>query len=966
MKRFFLTPLLLIACVVAAQAQPKPEPEPSGERPDHGRRARPALEESYERGERGEHEREEPGEKKEGRPYLLRSPINRQSGFFLNRSTIAGEPAVNPPAQNESSIAISPLNPNLLISSAVDTRGSIVYVSTDGGNSWKNTDLGKINTNWQTGNDPSVAFDHLGNGYVMFGAFPRGNNTGESGVYLCKTTDGGASWSLPYVVIEHKGTMTDDSAFEDKYYIEADNSPISPFRGNLYTPWKRVIDRDSSTQIVVARSSDGGLTWGAPVRVSPRKSGNSLDTTFGQSFPITTTGPNGQLYVAWNDGPARSIGFASSTDGGVTFSAPTYPVQNYPTHGTVRTVGSGANKSTYHVLKGTFRAETYPTMMADNSNSPRKGWLYLAYCAGLTPDLYFLRSSDGGQTWTQPRVITSTPANDQWWPWMSVDETTGDIAIMYSDSRNDPANIAIDTYISYSSDGGETWIDRRATDATSDFRKNPFIDQIFAGDYSGCAFHAGRIYPSHLDTRDNDNNDVYTAIIKVRQPYPVENLVARGRFEDLTEANLSWQNPAMESIFGKPFSGYTLELSRDGVPHRTLASGTTTFTENGLTIGQEYRYEVRVAAGPDTSIAREVTFTAGDAKLPLAPTILAVTGIGPQVGLRLRLPSLRADSITPLNNLKGWRLYRDGEKVAEGTGDTGSVITVNDAPAKRGYYIYRASIQDAASPSNESANSDSVIAFGGPVDYYTEGFDADPPKLLATGTWGLTDDESQTPPNSLTDSPIGRYKARTNSFTQVWPVLVKSNTELRFDHLAIIDKSDSGYVEISHDTTQTWQTLGWWNSGSYADWNDTASAHGKWHSERFGNLASAGEGRLVFVRFRISTGTLGQAEGWFVDNVMFTEGTVGSDLERNTQRATIRPNIIAANALLEFQVERESEGEVRLMDPVGRIVSKQNLGIVPPGAQSVALDCSQLSNGSYFYELQVGATVLRGRLVVHR
>ncbi|MCE7934010.1 MAG: hypothetical protein DYG96_05395 [Chlorobi bacterium CHB2] len=962
MKRFFLLPLLLICCSVVAQSQPESS---GGDRPDHGRRARPALEESYERGGHEEGRGDAETEKND-RPYLLRSPINRQSGFFLNRSTIVGEPAVNPPAQNESSIAISPLDPNLLISSAVDTRGAIVYVSTDGGNSWKNTDLGKINTNWQTGNDPSVGFDHLGNGYVMFGAFPRGNNTGESGVYLCKTTNGGASWSVPYVVIEHKGTMTDDSAFEDKYYIEADNSPSSPFRGNLYTPWKRVIDRDSSTQIVVARSTDGGATWGVPVRVSPRKSGNSLDTTFGQSFPITTTGPNGELYVAWNDGPSRSIGFVRSTDGGLTFSQPIYPVQNYPTHGTARTVGTGANQSTYHVLKGTFRAETYPTIMADNSNSPRKGWLYLAYCAGLTPDLYFLRSTDGGQTWTQPKTITSVTTNDQWWPWMSVDETTGDIAIMYSDSRNDPANIAIDTYISYSSDGGETWIDRRATDATSDFRKNPFIDQIFAGDYSGCAFHDGRIYPSHLDTRDNDNNDVYTAIIKVRQPYPVENLVAKGRFEDLTEVTLSWKNPAMESIFGKPFSSYTLELSRDGVPHRTLPSGTTTFTENGLTIGQEYRYEVRVAAGPDTSILRDVTFKPGDAKLPLAPTIVLVTEIGPQVGLRLKLPSLRADSVTLLNNLKGWKLYRDGEKVAEGIGDTGSVITVNDAPAKRGYYVYRASVVDASNPGNESANSDSVIAFGGPVGNYAEGFDTDAPKMLSTGTWGLTSTESQTPPNSLTDSPIGRYKARTNSFTQVWPVLVKSNTVFQFDHLAIIDKSDTGYVEISHDTTQTWQMLGWWNSQSYDDWKDTAGAHGKWHSERFGNLATAGEGRLVFLRFRISTGTLGQAEGWFVDNVAFTEGTVGADAERRPQAATIRPNIIAAHGLLEFQVEQQREVRVRLLDPVGQVVMRQDLGTLPAGAHSLAIDCSQLSNGSYFYELHIGDAVTRGRVMVHR
>lgn len=85
--------------------------------------------------------------------------------------------------------------------------------------------------------------------------------------------------------------------------------PISPYYKRLYIPWKRVINRDSSTQIVNVYSTDQGNTWSVPVQVSNRISGISEDTTFGQSFPLSVTGPLGQVYTVWNFGPKKSIGF---------------------------------------------------------------------------------------------------------------------------------------------------------------------------------------------------------------------------------------------------------------------------------------------------------------------------------------------------------------------------------------------------------------------------------------------------------------------------------------------------------------------------------------------------------------------------------------------------------------------------------------------------------------------------------
>lgn len=917
-------------------------------RPDHGERARPRFAEEEERHR----------EKRDLRPILLAAPISTEFGLFLNRNTIE-ETGSQP--QNESSIAINPVNPKMLIASAVDGRGAFVYISDDGGFTWRNHSFGAIHDNWVSGNDPSVAFDYLGNGYVMYGGFPRSSTpTGESGVYVARTTDNGATWQAHIPVIEHIGTMTLDSAFEDKYYIEIDNSPTSPYRGYIYTPWKRVIDRDSSTQIVFTRSLDGGLTWSVPIPVSPRKSGTSLDTTFGQSFPISTTGPDGTIYVCWNDGPIRSIGFARSSDAGLTFTQPRYPVQGYPTLGTARRVG----ESVYHVLKETFRAETYPTLMADNSQSPRRGWLYLAWAAGRSPDIYFTRSTDRGETWSEPKIIHSNPANDQWWPWLSVDETTGDIGVMYSDSRNDPENILIDTYVSYSSDGGDTWIDRRVTDMMSDFRDNPYQQNVFAGDYSGNAFHDGKIYPSFLDTRTD--NDVYTAVVDLRKPWPVENLRASGRYGQPDQVTLTWENPPLETIFGLPIDDYSLVVARDGAVLTVLPAATTSYRDDGRQEGVTYAYAVRVVAGSDSSVWRNVTFDYDDARPPAPADIIDVVQYRPEITLHVAIPTVRADRTTPLENLKAYRLYRDGELVREGTldiSDTGRTITINDTPPERGYYRYWLSLVDEEDPANVSAFSDTVIAYAGSLSSYTEHFDLASPRFLKTGTWGETSALSLSPSNSLTDSPDRNYAANRDTWTRIFPVRAAAPIGLRFAHIAIVAPGDSAIVEVSYDSGATWTMLRDYNINSDPAWTDRKADAGDWRQEDI-SVPSPGADGIAVVRFRLYTSAVTNLDGWYIDDIAFG-GPAGVARETGgTFAAHAYPNPARDAAIISYTLPSEADVTVRVVDVMGREVVHLLDARQDAGGHAVTLDGSALPNGVYIYEIATGATVERGRIVL--
>lgn len=974
--RFLFACFGALYLIVGVQTQSFAQPKT-----DYGRMARPDLGSEY-------HEAEE--EKKLwNEPHILSGPISRENGFFLNSNTIV-EDEINPPPQNESSIAISPIDPDFLISSAVDSRaGAWVYQSYDGGQSWENKSLGVVNTNWQTGNDPSVGFDHLGNAYVMYGAFPR-PFTGESGVYIGKSTDKGATWTAHIVVIEHTGEMTADSAFEDKYYIEIDRSSTSPYRGWMYTPWKRVTDADSATQIVFTRSTDGGMTWSTPIPISPRKPSTSTHITFGQSFPLVKCGPNGELYAVWNDGPARSIGFAKSTDGGDTWSNAEYPVSGYEYLGTDRfltaevtridTINKGTPEERYdtlqvtdttdkyHVLKQTFRAETYPTIAVDYSSSTRRGWVYLCWSADTEPDIYFIRSSDGGETWSEPKSVHSDPRHDQWWPWISVDETNGDIAVMYSDSRDDDENILINTYVAYSSDGGDTWIDRRATDAVSDFRDNPFVDQVFAGDYSGNAFHDGKVYPSFLDTRDD--NDVYTAVVDIRQPLPVENFKVGSLIEDLTEARLSWINPPLETAFGLPVEDYSLVLERDGEVIAELPSGTTTYAEQDLTLEQEYTYRIRVVVDADTSVARTVDFRSGGAKQSGRPLIGDVVQYRPTVEFSLTLPGVRADSVTPFTNLAKYRIYRDGELVREvdvDPTDTGSVIIAEDTPEERGYYRYSFSTLDAENPPNESPLSDTIVVYGGSTDEYSTSFDNGTPRFLNTGKWAVTDQFSLSPDFSLTDSPSGSYPSRTETWSQAWPfrAAVDGYISIRFNHVCIVRERDSALVEISYDSGTTWDIVQLFDLTGDEKWGDRSADPGDWKAENVITINENGSGGLNFIRFRLASDPLGTADGWFIDDLEISSFPLSvKDEKTETFFSEVYPNPFADHAILRFTLPEPGEVKTVLYDRMGREVGRIERGVMNKGHQSLTIDGSDFSSGMYFYVLETPFGVSRGSFML--
>lgn len=863
-------------------------------------------------------------------------PLSNESGlpFFYN-IPITVEETGTFQMQNESSIAVNPAHPNILIASAVDyrdTSATWVYYSTDAGRVWKNKKLGRPYPDWRSSNDPSVAFSYDGIGYLVYGGFGILSDTGvlagENGVFLARSTDGGINWEPHIPIIVHRGAQTLDSAFEDKYYITCDNSPNSPYRGHLYVPWKRVIPRDSSTQIVISKSTNRGSNWTQPLPVSPRKSGTSEDTTFGQSFPLCTIGPNGEVYLVWNDGTESSIGFAKSLDGGTSFSLPRNIVKYKPFGKTKYISGQGYR----HTVKGLVRAEAYPSIVCDVTGGARNGYLYLCWSSDSIPNVYFSRSTDGGETWSNPIIVHSDTNNDQFWQWIAIDPTNGDLAIMYLDSRNDPKNIMAECYTSYSSDGGESWLDRRVSDVSMDLRLNPFTENSFAGDYSGCAFFAGRIYPSWVDMRNAVKNiydsDVYTAYINVNSPNSPGNFIAQILPSEPEALLLRWTQPSTK-IFGHPLDTSKVKyiLKREGNFLALLPYNQTTYKDTGLTRYNLYKYSIVAISEQDTSIELTAQAFAGGSKNPAVPTLLSAESIEPKtIRTQVQIPSLREDSSTALVNLRSILFFDGNTPLGEFSlqpQDTGQIVSIEVAVPEVGFYQLRAKIKDI--DGNTSRFSDEVTVYTGEIinpaeQVYLEKFDIENrKKFLRKNGWDYTTNFFYSANSSITDSPQGNYPNRTTLEFTIFPFALSGNKRftLSFENSAIIHRTDTGYVELV-DKNGNFVVLAGYNMEMFEPWKDKMLDQSDWRRETLTldpiEISKTLDISQLYLRFKLVSGTLGTDDGWYLDDVMITTETSSVEINRS-KRLDVYPS--PASNYLYLELLDDSFKEIYLVDLFG-------------------------------------------------
>lgn len=384
--------------------------------------------------------------------------------------------------QNEQQIVTNPAEPNNLVAVWRDFRLGYRRVgygaSFDGGITWTENLFEEETYPWHS--DPGLTVDADGNFFAVILSY---TSTYEpNGLFVFRSSDGGLSWGDPVTVINGV-----PGVFEDKELIACDRTG-GVYDGNLYVTWARF---GYNTDIMLSRSTDGGQSFTPATEIS----GSS-----GVQWPVPVVGSDGSIYVAWVDYSPGSIKLDKSIDGGATF-------------GSDRTVANTSFVSGN--ISGGIQAFSYPAMDADITGGPFDGNLYVAYMdygVGYDTDIFFTRSTDGGNTWsTAVRINDDAVGNgrDQFHPWITIDEE-GLISAIFLDRRNDPGNYLYDCYMTHSDDGGSTWSENiRISDVSSDPQAGVVAAGLL-GEYIGVTSSHGRVNALWTDTR-RGHQDAFTA-----------------------------------------------------------------------------------------------------------------------------------------------------------------------------------------------------------------------------------------------------------------------------------------------------------------------------------------------------------------------------------------------------------------------------------------------------------------------
>jgi hypothetical protein len=224
----------------------------------------------------------------------------------------------------------------------------------------------------------------------------------------------------------------------------------------------------------------------------------------------------------WPDTGSRSLFFAKSTDGGETFTP------------TPRLIAKTFATFQITIPAMARRAALVGVSIAAFGDNVYVSWVDLSGDAGCstpasepgvdvdsdcTARIWFARSTDAGETWSQPAKINpEVERTDQFNQRLAVDPERGVLGIVYYRTGTGADRKRTNLMFQCSSDGGRTW-SSPATKVTTAATDETLVDADLGnqyGDYNGLSVAGTVFFPSWTDRRDGRSESIFTAKITVQ------------------------------------------------------------------------------------------------------------------------------------------------------------------------------------------------------------------------------------------------------------------------------------------------------------------------------------------------------------------------------------------------------------------------------------------------------------------
>jgi hypothetical protein len=426
--------------------------------------------------------------------------------------------------ESEESIAVNPANPrNIVIVTNVGhaeaglTSGMLEGVSFDGGKTWMTKLIG-LGGNDPLGDsccDPSLSFDSHGNLFMTY------LYEVEDQVPVALSTDGGLTFHVIANISRADLPAKKSGGDSRGLFRFVDQPTITTAENEVWV----VFNAGGPMAATGARVSGLGQVGAfIPLEVVP----GTNNCTYGD----VSIGPSGQVMQACN--------LSESGQGGGKIFVNVDPDGLGP-------AGFGDRIFVTETHVGGFdfippqpdrSVDAEVGLAWDHTGGPHAGRVYVVYTReqpneSNNTDVYVRHSDDNGSTWSGAvRVNDDNTANAQFLPKISLDPTTGDIAVVWYDCRNDLGTGGAGDTNGTPNDDAQFW-GAFSTGGGTSFTPNIQISAgtsnshdsgngIDYGDYSGLAFYGGIAHPAWSDNSNSTGNnpdgalhqlDIYTAAV---------------------------------------------------------------------------------------------------------------------------------------------------------------------------------------------------------------------------------------------------------------------------------------------------------------------------------------------------------------------------------------------------------------------------------------------------------------------